>query len=66
MSHGRSAGVSVQHSADGSTKYTAYSNTGQDGDKGYRVSVTQDSNGNTTNCHSTNQSAPKNNPGRHR
>lgn len=65
MSHGRSAGVTVKHNSDGSTKYTAYCNTGEGGDKGMRVSVTRDSNGNVTNVHSTNQNIPVHHEGRH-
>jgi len=61
----RAAGVSVQHNADGSTKYTAYANSGSDGDKGVRVSITRDSGGNVSNVHSTNQSADKGSHNRH-
>jgi len=59
------AGISVSNNADGSVKYTAWSNSGQEGDKGYRVSITRDSGGNVTNVHSTDQSVPKGGAGRH-
>lgn len=66
MSHGRSAGVSVYRSGDGTVKYTAYSNPGKGGDKGMRVSVTRDSTGNVVDIHSTDQSSPKGDSARHR